>query len=226
MRRGLTIELCESGAHTLRLDAPIEIHRCALGTIPSFAKVPANSPVTIRPGDVMVSSGRAATGRFDSRGADVVVTVGVAIESDAESQRPPLLYLPGLVTELSHAIPSDLERLGNDSITVSLSLVAVPPGTAMPPYEPAGLQTIDLRAGRVGVAFILPGEDASSRPATVYRAGQTAPLLPLTPGTRCSLANDGDEPAEMLILMIAPIQTSVWVSGTPFVAPTLQLKCY
>jgi hypothetical protein len=201
MRRGLTIELYESGAHTLRLDAPIEIYRCALSTIPSFAKVPANSPVTIGPGDVMVSSGRAATGRFDSRGADAVVTVAVAIESDAESYTSSFLSLPGLVTELSRAIPSDLERLGYDSITVSLSLVALPPGTAMPPYEPAGLQAIDIRAGRVGVAFILPGEDASSRPATVYRAGQTAPFLPLNPGTKICLANDGAQPAEMLTVL-------------------------
>ncbi|MGH2616735.1 MAG: hypothetical protein ACRDJC_15990 [Thermomicrobiales bacterium] len=203
---GVGVEVVEVGAYTLRLGAQLEVRRATPGGVqPTVEQIPADSDATLGPGDVAVYPDYAATGEIRSGDDDPAVVVGLAIVSETKSGTPaPALPSGVIADELSRAIPSDLEKLPPGPVTVTLRRVTLPPGAAPAPYELPGLQAIDVQAGQIGIAYTLPGETTPSRPATVYHAGQTAPFLPLQVGTKIAMTNSGDEPAELLVLAVAP----------------------
>ena len=201
MAPGIGVELIEEGTYTVRLDAPFTATRAGME---HEEEVAAGTEVTLSPGDVARFPHYSAPGEIRNAGTDVVSVLGLAILSQETTGTP----VPALAAEvdaraLSNAFPSDWRKLPPGPITVTLRRVALPPGAALAPYEPVGLETIVVEEGQGSFAFIPAGETEPSQPL-VYGPGSSTPLSSVQTGARRVVSNDGEEPVTLLILTIAP----------------------
>ena len=157
---GIGVELIEEGTYTVRLDAPFTVSRA--GT-EREEEVAAGTEVTLGPGDVARFPDYSAPAEIRNAGTDAVSVLGLAILSQETTGTP----VPALAAEvdaraLSNAFPSDWRKLPPGPVTVTLRRVVLPPGAALAPYEPVGLETILVEEGQGSFAFIPAGESEPS----------------------------------------------------------------
>ena len=116
---GVGVEVVQSGAYTLRLDAPIRIRRD--GSSRPEEEIPAGVEVALGPGDTAIYPDYSTLGTIRNAGAEPLVVVGVAIV-DAEGSGLPTPPLPmGARTEyLTGANASDWESLPTGPVTCLL----------------------------------------------------------------------------------------------------------
>jgi hypothetical protein len=207
---GVGVEVVQSGAYTLRLDAPIRIRRD--GSPRPVEAIPAGVEVTLGPGDTAIYPDYSTLGTIRNVGTEPMVVVGVAIV-DAEGSGLPTPPLPaGARTEyLAGANPSDWGALPAGPVTVSLWRLTLPEGASVGPYEGVGLEAWRVESGAIARRFIRPGETAHRGRPLFHPAGTTTSLGAVAPGVQRTFTSTGDEPAALLALSIEP--ASIW-SGT------------
>ncbi len=205
---GIGVELVEAGTYTIRLNAPFTVVRDGVEE-----EVAAGTEATLSPGDVARFPDYAAPGEIRNAGTDDASVLGLALLSPQKESGTPVPDLPQGVmsTELSHITPMDWSKVTPGPISVALRRLSLPAGAALAPYEPTGLETILVEDGEISLAFIPVGETEPSTPL-VFRDGHASPFLSVPPGTRRVVRNDGQAPAALLVLTIAPADAS---AGTP-----------
>ena len=205
---GIGIEIVQSGAYRVRIDAPVWIQRG--GFAAERQEIPAGQAVTLEPGDIAIYHDYAASAEAGAVGGTPVVIVGFAILDWGASQSPGdsghLLGLPPEVRGevLANAIPADWEEFPGGPISVTLRRVTLPPGTVLPPFEPAALEGIRIESGGIGWGFVREGEAQPRGPLIDRRDGATAPFTYAPPGVQRFLKTTGDEPAVLLVLTVEP----------------------
>jgi hypothetical protein len=207
VKTGIGVEVVEAGTYLLRLDAPLTVVRAGVED-----EVTVGTEVTLSPGDVARFPDYAAPGEISNAGGDPVSVLGLAILSQ-EATGTPVPDLPAEVTarELSSVFPSDWRKLPPGPVTVTLRRLSLPAGAELAPSESVGLETIQVDAGMLSVAFIPAGETEPSQPL-VFGPGSSTPFQSLMPGTRRVVSNDEDEPATILVLTISSSSEGI---GTP-----------
>ena len=198
---GIGVELIEEGTYTVRLDAPFTVTQ--VGT-EHEEDVAAGTDVTLGPGDVARFPDYSAPGEIRNAGTDAVSVLGLAILSE-ETTGTPVPALPAEVDAraLSNAYSSDWHKLPPGPVMVTLRRMSLPPGAALAPYEPIGLETIHVEQGNVSVGFIPAGETEPSQ-RLVYGPGSSTPLGSAQAGAQRVVSNDREESATLLVLTIAP----------------------
>ena len=101
---GAGAELIESGAYTLRLDAPIRLQRH--GAAAAVVDVPAGTEIVLGPGDPAIYPDYTAPGVIRNSGHEPVVVVGVAINSFEGSGDPNPTLPPGVELQQLASTPS------------------------------------------------------------------------------------------------------------------------
>jgi hypothetical protein len=197
---GIGVEMVEAGTYTIRLDAPFTVVRD--GVEEEFS---VGTEATLGPGDVARFPDYAASGELRNAGSDAVSVLGLAMLSSGSDTGTPVSELPqgAVSTELAHVTPADWSNLPPGPLTVSLRRLSLSAGAVLAPYEPAGLESILVEDGEISLAFIPVGETEPSSPL-VYREDHASPFLSTPPGTRRVVRNDGQAPAALLVLTIAP----------------------
>ena len=206
-KAGAGAELIQSGAYTLRLDAPIRLQRD--GASDEMEDVPAGTEVTLEPGDTAIYPDYTASGTISNGGTEPVVVVGVAINSNQWSGDPTPPIPLGVELELLASTPSAVWRtLPSGPVSVSLWRLALPAGTSAGPYEATGLESLWVEKGEILHSLLWPGE-AEPRGRPIFRpAGTGAPVMALAPGVRHVITSKDARPTELLILNIEP--AGVW----------------
>jgi hypothetical protein len=200
--RGVGLEIVQSGQYRVRLDAPVRVQRAGSARPDEIAS---DTEVTLATGDAIIFPDYAATGDMRNAGDEPLTLLGVVINDMAPSGTPVPRPPSGLQAEaLAHASVSTWEHFPPGLLHVALRQVTLPPGTTVGPYQPVGLQAMHVQSGVVLRNFVLAGESApSGRPLPQF-TGLTVPFIALAPGRRETLATDGDQPAELLALIIEP----------------------
>jgi hypothetical protein len=204
---GVEAEVVQSGAYTLRLEAPLRVQRAG-STRPSEA-IPAGTEVTLAAGDAVIYPDYAARGDIRNAGEEPVTLNGVAIVA-TEGSGTPLPTVPRDVraTLLTHSIASDWETFPPGPLHVALRWVTLPPGTSIGPYQPVGLQALRIESGLILRSFLPAGETQPRGRPLAQTTGTTAPFVRPSLGLREILATDGEKPAELLVLIIEPAISS------------------
>jgi hypothetical protein len=205
---GVGAEVVQSGAYTLRLEAPLRVQRA--GSTRPGEEIPAGTEVTLAAGDAVLYLNYAAPGDIRNVGAEPMTLIGVAIFATEESGVP-LPPLPPEVqaTLLTHSGSPDWETFPPGPLHVALRQVTLPPGTSIGPYHPVGLQALWIESGPLLHSFLRAGEnEPHGRPLT-HQTGSTAPFVQPSVGVREILASNDEQPAELLALIIEPAISSV-----------------
>ena len=87
--------------------------------------------------------------------------------------------------------------------------MTLPPETSVGPYEPVGLQAMKIESGTIARNFLPAGDTTPRGQPITHVAGTTVPFMRPSPGLREILANTGEEPADLLVLIIEPAVISV-----------------
>lgn len=198
---GIGVEMIEEGTYTVRLDAPFTVSRAGME---DEEEVAAGTEVTLSASDVARFPDYSAPGEIRNTGTDAVSVLGLAILSQ-EATSTPVPDLPAEVAAraLSNAFPSDWRKLPPGPVTVTLRRLVLPPGAALAPYEPVGLETILVEEGQGSFAFIPAGETEPSQPL-VYGPGSSTPLSSVQVEAQRVVSNDREEPLTLLVLTIVP----------------------
>jgi hypothetical protein len=205
--KGVGVEVIQTGTYTIRLEAPLRVQRAG-STGPDEA-IPAGTEVTVAAGDAVIYPDYAAPGDIGNAGDEPVTLTGVVINA-TEGSGTPLPKLPaGLrVTPLTYTTVSDWTMLPPGPLIVTLRQVTLPPETHIGPYTPVGLQAMRIESGTV-LRNLLPAGEATPRGRPLAQLpGSTTPLMAPAPGVRETVDVDGDQPAELLVLIIEPAAIS------------------
>jgi hypothetical protein len=204
---GVGAEVVRSGVYTVRLEAPLRVQRAG-STRPS-EEIPAGTEVTLAAGDAVIYPDYAARGDIRNTGAEPVTLIGVAINA-TEGSGTPLPALPPEVraTLLTHSSPPDWEPFPPGPLNMTLRQVTLPPGTSIGPYHPVGLQALWIESGPLLHSFLGADESEPRGRPLAHLAGSTAPFARPSTGVREILASNGEQPAEMLVLIIEPAMIS------------------
>lgn len=199
---GVGAELVQSGVYTVRLAAPGQVQR--RGSAGALAELPAQREVTLGPGDAAIYHDHAAPAALRNTGTEPVVLFGVAIVGDAGTQDH--VPLPPGVAQgmLTNTIPADWETLPPGPLQVTVRRVTLPAGTSLPPYEPVGLEAIQVESGAIAWSYLRPGQDASGTARISPSTSATTPFTAAPPGARRVLHSVGDDPVVMLVVTIEP----------------------
>jgi hypothetical protein len=111
-------------------------------------------------------------------------------------------------TLLTHSISSDWRTFPPGPLNVGLRRVTLPARTSIGPYQPVGLQALWIESGTLLHNFVPAGETAPRGRPLSQLPGSTAPFVRPSPGLREIFATDGDQPAELLVLIIEPAISS------------------
>ena len=204
---GVGAEVVQTGVYTLRLEAPLRVQRAG-STRPS-EEIPAGTEVTLTAGDAVIYPDYAAPGDIRNAGDEPVTLIGAAIIA-TEASGTPLPTVPPDVraTLLTHSLSSDWEAFPPGPLHVGLRQVTLPPGTSIGPYQPVGLQALRIESGTLLHNFVPAGETAPRGRPLSQLPGTTAPFVRPSPGLREILATAGEQPAELLVLIIEPAISS------------------
>jgi hypothetical protein len=206
-KAGAGAELIQSGAYTLRLEAPIRLQRA--GASDALVDVPAGSEVTLEPGDTAIYPDYTAPGRISNGGNEPVVVVGVAINSIEGSGDPTPTLPPGVELELLASTPSaEWRSLPAGPVSVSIWRLALPAATSAGPYEATGLESLWIEKGEILHSLLRPGETKPRGRPLFHPAGTGTPVMALAPGVQHVISSKDDKPAELLVLSIEP--AGVW----------------
>jgi hypothetical protein len=204
---GVGTEVVQSGAYTLRLEAPLRVQRG--GSTGPSGVVPAGTDITLAAGDAVIYPDYAARGVIRNTGAEPMTLIGVAIVATEESGTPLPAAPPGVrATPLTHSISSDWKTFPPGPLNVGLRKVTLLSGTSIGPYQPVGLQASWIESGTVAHGFLPAGESAPPGAPLMQRTGSTIPFMRPSPGLRETLGGASEEPAEMLVLIIEPAALS------------------
>jgi hypothetical protein len=204
---GVGAEVVRSGVYTLRLEAPLRVQRA--GSTRLSEEIPAGTEVTLAAGDAVIYPDYAAPGDIRNTGAEPVTLIGVAINA-TEGSGIPLPTIPPEVraTLLTYSSPPDWETFPPGPLNMTLRQVTLPPGTSIGPFQPVGLQALWIESGPLLHSFLRADEsEPRGRPLT-HLTGSTAPFVRPSTGVREILASNGEQPAEMLVLIIEPAMIS------------------
>ena len=102
------------------------------------------------------------------------------------------------------SLPSDWDKLPDGPVGVTLRQVTLPPGAAIGPYEPIGLESIWVEHGTLWRSLFQPGETEPSGPAFVLLEKRAIPFTGTPPGIRQSLTSGEETPAELFVVTIEP----------------------
>lgn len=205
--KGVGVEVVQAGIYTVRLEAPLRVQRA--GSTGPDEEFPAGTEVTLAPGDAVVYPDYAAPGDIGNAGDEPMILTGVVINA-TEGSGTPLPKLPTGVgaTLLSHSIVSDWATLPPGPLNVSLRQLILPPGTHIGPYKPVGLQAMRIESGTILRNFLPAGETTARWQPLPHLPGTTTPFMAPAPELRETVDVDGDEPAELLVLIIEPAAIS------------------
>ena len=199
-------EIVQSGAYTLRLEAPMRIQREGASHV--VEEIPARTAVMLGSGDTAIYPQATASGVIGNDGDEPVVVVGVAISSTKQSGVPAPLLPTGVTLEvLAHAATSSWQSLPSGPVSVSVWQLTLPKGTSVGPYEATGLESLWIESGTIHRRFWQRGATAGSQPM-IHPAGTEAPFIATTPGVRRVITSEDDGPAVLLVLSIEP--AGVW----------------
>jgi hypothetical protein len=200
---GVGAEIVQSGAYSLRLEAPMRVQRAG-STRPS-EEIPAGTEVTLAAGDTVIYPNYAAPGDVRNAGAEPVTLTGVAIvATEASGAALPTVPPEVRATLLTYSNSSDWESFPPGPLHLALRQVTLPPGTSIGPYQPVGLQALWIESGPLLHSFLPAGETEPSGRPLAHLTGSTAPFVRPSTSVREILATNGDLPAELLVLIIEP----------------------
>jgi hypothetical protein len=205
--KGVGVEVVQTGTYTIRFEAPLRVQRA--GSAGPDEEIPAGTEVTLAAGDAVIYPDYAAPGTIGSAGDGPVTLTGVVINA-TESSGTPLPKLPTGVraTLLTYSTGSDWDQLPPGPLNVTLRQVTLPPGSHIGPYTSVGLQAMRIESGTV-LRNLLPAGEATPRGRPLaQRPGTTTPFMAPAPGLRRTLDVDGDQPTELLVLIIEPAAIS------------------
>ncbi len=206
-KAGAGAELIQSGAYTLRIDAPIRLLRAGASAGP--VDVPAGTEVTLEPGDTAIYPNYTVPGAISNDGDEPVVVVGVAINSIERSGDQTPMLPPAVELKLLATTPSaEWRSLPAGPVNMSIWRLALPAGTSAGPYEAPGLESLWIEKGEILHSLLRPGETEPRGRPLFHPAGTGAPVMALAPGVRHVITSKDDEPAELLVLSIEP--AGVW----------------
>ena len=200
---GVGVEVVQVGVYTLRLEAPLRVQRAGFSR-PS-EEIPAGTEVTLAAGDAIIYPDYAAPGDIRNTSNEPVTLIGVAIIA-TEASGTPLPQVPPEVraTLLTHTSTSDWEAFPPGPLNVALRQVTLPPGSSVGPYEPVGLQAMQIESGTIARSFLPAGETVPRGRPVAQLTGTTSPFVRPSPGLREILASTGAKPADLLVLIIEP----------------------
>jgi hypothetical protein len=201
--KGVGVEVVQTGTYTIRLEAPLRVQRA--GSTEPDEEIPAGTEVTLEAGDAVIYPDYAAPGDIGNAGDEPVTLTGVVINA-TEGSGTPLPKAPTGVraTMLRHATVSDWDKLAPGPLNVTLRHVTLPPETHIGPYKPVGLQAMRIESGTV-LRYFLPAGEATPRGGPLAQfSGTTTPFMAPAPGLRETVVVDGDQPAELQVLIIEP----------------------
>lgn len=202
-KAGAGVELIQSGAYTLRLDAPIRLQRGGAGD--AVVDIPAGTEVSLGPGDTAIYPDYTAPGAIRNDGDEPVVVVGVAINSILGSGDPTPTLPPGVELELLASTPSaEWRSLPAGPVSVSIWRLALPAGTSAGPYEATGLESLWIEKGEILHSLLRPGEAEPRGRPLFHPAGTGTPVMTLAPGVRHVISSKDEHPTELLVLNIEP----------------------
>jgi hypothetical protein len=168
-------------------------------------EIPAGTEVTVEAGDALIYPDYAAPGDIGNAGDEPVTLTGVVINV-TEGSGTPLPKLPTGVraTLLTYTTVSDWTMLPPGPLNVTLRQVTLPPETHIGPYKRVGLQAMRIESGTV-LRYFLPAGEATPRGRPLAQLpGTTTSFMAPAPGLRETVDVDGDQPAELLVLIIEP----------------------
>ena len=204
---GAGAEIVQSGAYTLRLDAPMRIQRN--GASGALEEIPAGTEIRLGSGDTAIYPDNTALGAIGNGGEEPVVVVGVAISSTERSGIPAPVLPTGVTLEMLAQTPSSAwQSLPAGPVSVSVWRLTLPAATRVGPYEATGLESLWIETGRIQRIFWPPGETEPWGPPMFYPAGTEAPFTATTPGVRRVVTSEDDLSAMLLVLSIEP--AGVW----------------
>jgi hypothetical protein len=205
---GVGVEVVQTGVYTLRLEVPLRVQRAG-STRPS-EEIPAGTEVTLAAGDAVIYPDYAAPGDIRNTGNEPVTLIGVAIIA-TEGSGTPLPKAPTGVaaTMLTTTIASDWDAFPPGPLNVALRAITLPSETSVGPYEPVGLQAMNIESGTIGRSFLPAGDTTPRGQPLVHSTGTTVPFMRPSPGLREILANSGEKPADLLVLLIEPAVITV-----------------
>ncbi len=200
---GVGAEVVRSGVYSLRLDTPLRVRRA--GAAGSGEAIPADTEVILQAGDAAFYGEYAATGEIRNAGDESLEVVGVAILSTEE----PGLPVPGLPDGVTgevftRTVSSDWQTLPPGPVVVNLHRLTLPPKTTLGPYDALGLEAMYVASGEISRSLLRAGAEEPVGPAHPRSAGRAVPFIAAGPGARHIVANPDDQPAEILVVTIAP----------------------
>ena len=199
---GVGAEVVRAGHYSIRLATSIEVQR--RGGAPGEA-IAAHTDVTLGPSDAAIYPDSTASAEIRVAGDAPVELIGVAIVGPDGSVFPAPALPDGVRgEELGRSLARDWEKLAGGPVSVSLHQMTLPTALYVGPYEPIGLEAMRVERGEVSRIHYQPGAEAPVYPLEIWRAGQTSPLLGNTPGMRHALMSVGEEPTELLVLLVEP----------------------
>jgi hypothetical protein len=200
---GAGVEVIESGAYTLRLDAPMRIQRD--GASQAAVEIPAQAEVILGPGDTAIYPDNTVPGAIGNGGDEPVVVIGVTIHGmEGSGVRAPRLPTGVRLERLSHTISSEWRSLPAGPVSVSVWRLMLPEETGVGPYEATGLESLWIESGGIMRSFLRPGETEPRGRPLFHPAGTSAPFMAPAPGVRRIITSTGDQPAVLLALSIEP----------------------
>ena len=202
-KAGAGAELIQSGAYTLRLEAPIRLQRH--GASDALIDVPAGTEITLGPGDTAIYPNYTAPGVIRNDGDEPVVVVGVAINSIERSVDHIPMLPPAVDLKLLASTPSaEWRSLPAGPVSVSVWRLALPAGASAGPYEATGLESLWIEKGQILHSLLRPGEAEPRGRPLFHPAGTGAPVMALAPGVRHVITSKDAQPAQILVLSVEP----------------------
>jgi mannose-6-phosphate isomerase-like protein (cupin superfamily) len=153
--------------------------------------VPANTVVTIHPGEAVIYVDNQAEQTFRNTGRETLTAISFGIFSSA----PPSTFTEGALSQ------EDWERSGlaGHDLTASVQRLTVPPGGSLPALVP------DVQSPRIFVVAegaahwtIIPPAGATPPESAAFARGETIRFRTLDSGEQLHLRNDQDQPLVLI----------------------------
>jgi hypothetical protein len=200
---GVGAEVVRSGVYSLRLDTPLRVRRA--GAAGSGEAIPAGTEVILQAGDAAFYGEYAAAGEIRNASNESLDVVGVAILSTEEPSLPVPGLHDGVTGEVfTRTVSSDWQTLPPGPVVVNLHRLTLPPETTLGPYDALGLEAMYVASGEISRSLLRAGAEEPVGPAHPRSAGRALPFIAAGPGARHIVANPDDQPAEILVVTIAP----------------------
>ncbi len=201
--KAVGVEAVESGAYTLRLDAPVRVQRAGVTTRSEV--VPAGTALTLQAGDAAIYPDYVAPGEIQNLGAEPVVLTGVVILERGDAGTPTEPLPVGAFGELiSHSAPFDWREMPAGPIALSMRRLTLPAGTTIGPYSPIGLESLHVETGRISRQYFKREMGEPAGPAMFTYEKSAVPFNGSASKIRVAFSSPADEAAELLVAIIEP----------------------